>query len=72
MHSDCSRLPPAVLSPEWLAFQDLNNYALTLTRAPLGFKGPLAIRSVLDRMMVFFASVAGRISQLEHMAKTRA
>ena len=59
------RLPSSLLPPPLKSPEDVNNYALSLTRAQLGFKGPLASGVVLDRLTVFFAAVSGRIAQLE-------
>lgn len=63
--ADRMRLPSSLLPPPMKSPQDVNDYALTLTRARLGFKGPLATGVLIGRLTVFFATVSGRLAQLE-------
>ena len=69
--SERMRLPSNCLPPPLKQARDVNDYALTLTRAQLTFRGPLASSVVLQRMTQFFATVSGRIAQIEHAARPR-
>jgi len=69
--SERMRLPSSCLPPSLKNAREVNDYALTLTRAQLAFRGPLASSLVLQRMTQFFATVSGRIAQIEHAARPR-
>jgi hypothetical protein len=67
------RLPPACLPPaSFTSAQDVNNYALTLTRAHLAFRGALSSEVLLERLMTFFATLSSRIAQIERITRSRA
>ena len=65
------RLPPSCLPPPFKSVQDVNGYALTLTRAHLSFRGALSSEILLERLMLFFATLSGRIAQIERITRSR-
>ena len=65
------RLPPSCLPPPFKSAQDVNSYALTLTRAHLSFRGAISSEVVLERLMLFFAALSGRIAQIERITRSR-
>jgi hypothetical protein len=65
------RLPPNCLPPPFKSAQDVNGYALTLTRAHLSFRGALSSEILLERLMLFFATLSGRIAQIERFTRAR-
>jgi len=69
--SERMRLPPQCLPPPFKSVQDVSIYALTLTRAHLAFRGALSSEILLERLMLFFAALAGRNAQIERFTRAR-
>ena len=69
--SERMRLPSSCLPPSLKSVQEVNEYALALTRAHLAFRGALSSSLMLERLMLFFAAVSGRIAQIERISRTR-
>lgn len=65
------RLPSNCLPPPFKSPQDVNAYALVLTRAHLAFRGALSSEILLERLMLFFATLSGRIAQIERFTRAR-
>jgi hypothetical protein len=65
------RLPSSCLPPPFKSAQDVNGYALTLTRAHLAFRGALSNEILLERLMAFFSTLSGRIAQIERFTRAR-
>jgi len=65
------RLPPNCLPPSFKSAEEVNDYALTLTRAQLSFRGAISSEVVLERLMLFFATLSGRYAQIERAARPR-
>jgi hypothetical protein len=69
--SERMRLPPKCLPPSFKSAPEVNDYALTLTRAQLAFRGALSSEIVLERLMLFYSKLAGRIALIERAARPR-
>jgi len=69
--SERMRLPSSCLPPSLKSVQEVNEYALVLTRAHLAFRGALSSSLMLERLMLFFATASGRIAQIERISRTR-
>jgi hypothetical protein len=65
------RLPPNCLPPPFKSPQDVNGYALTLTRAHLTYRGALSCEILLERLTLFFSTLSGRIAQIERFTRAR-
>jgi hypothetical protein len=65
------RLPSSCLPPPFKTARDVNDYALTLTRAHLQSSGSISTAVLIDRLMVFFATVSARLAQIQYVSRAR-